>query len=209
MTARNAIVAFAALLLAAGPAAADKTPPPVDETVPPSLGFFNAGDPHCYQRSFDEAWLKAHPKQKITALAFIYEPAILFAGVVEPVPMWRYEEGVGTFTALFAVTLKDQYSIGGVEFLCVAGKDENELACTPVGDPGSIRLTLLSTGGDIGLANEGEGFDVFIRTDAEGEGTRIRIDPRDGEALFDLQPSGAGFCDAAHDEWYPSDAAPK
>ena len=139
-------VAVSAVLAASPAAWADAAPPPPERTTPPIVGFLDAAKPACWARSYDAAHLKAHPKQKVAAIAFTYTPDKTFPEEPQPQPMWDQYSEVPAFNALVVVTLK-----GGKKALlgsayCRASDDPKRLDCGIDGDGGQFTLTLKPDG---------------------------------------------------------------
>lgn len=188
--------ALAALLLAALPALADEGPPPgVVRDTPPVIGFFDTAKPHCFVRLYDAAHMAAHPKQKVTGIAFAYVPSRTFEGEGEPQPMWDQYSEIPSFSAQIIVTLKGEKRTGFGSAYCQAGSDKNQIACGIEGDGGSFTLNSRPDG-RFSLVNP-QGFAVEFPPGAgdDSEYEPAMIEAKDDHASFLLDIGKGDLCD--------------
>ncbi len=187
-----AIIALAALT----PAFADEAPPPPARTEPPIVGFIDTAEPFCYAREYDAAHMKAHPKQKVTAIALTYAPEKTFKDVPEPQKMWDQYSDYPAFSAIIAVKLSDKQGIalGGV--YCRTGSS-TMLECGVEGDGGTFTV-LLQDDGRVKLVNDMGGFTVSdpeVGPETE-DSEHYPIDPKDDHDAFLMSEAKGGLCDA-------------
>lgn len=185
------------LALLVGPALADELPSP-PQPAPPVLGFFDASKTWCLARTYDPAHMAAHPKQKVTGIAFAYEPFQRFEGEPDAQPMWDQYAGTGAIFAKIVVTMKDdpRPALGSAD---CRPKNGTSIRCGIEGDGGRFTLTQRSDG-RYRIDND-EGFTVEYPTDNADEpndGYR-RVNPEDDQASFLLDTSSGGLCDARWD----------
>jgi hypothetical protein len=180
-------------LLAAGSALADELPSP-PRTSPPVLGFFDASKPFCLVRQYDEAHMASRPKQKVTGIAFAYEPFQRIEGDPEAQPMWdQYSDTPAAFVKI-VVTFKGEPrpAFGSAE--CRGGRDARTLICGIEGDGGGFSL-YSEPSGRFRLDNP-NGFAVAFeaQTDDELDGGMVSVDPKDDHKSFLLDASSGGLC---------------
>ncbi len=183
-------------LLLVGPAQAVSPVPPPARTTPPVIGFFDTAKPHCFLRSYDRAHMVAHPKQKVTALAFAYTPTMTSEG--EEYPMWDQWSEEPAFTAKMAVTFKGEKRTAFGSAYCQSASDPAVLNCGIEGDGGSFTLTARADG-KIRLDNP-DGFTVSYppKTDDDADDGTALVNPKDDQAAFLLSAAKGGLCDK---EW--------
>lgn len=185
------------LLVLAGPALADAAPEP-GRSKPPVIGFFDGAKPHCWIRLYDAAHMAAHPKQKVTGIAFAYEPEMTIPGESQKQPMWdQYSDEPGIF-AKVVVTLKGDDRPAFASAVCRAGKDKTQLACGVEGDGGNF---LLSDAGGVKVRIDNpQGFaaEYISENPDEPDGGIILVDPKDDHDAFVLAAGKGGLCAA---EW--------
>ncbi|MCC6921261.1 MAG: hypothetical protein IT548_18860 [Alphaproteobacteria bacterium] len=182
-------------LLALWPARADELPPAPANPNPPMLGFFDGAKALCAARSYDAAHLKAHPQQKVTGIAFAYEPFERVAGEAEPQPMWDQYAGTGAVFARIVVVFRDdpRAALGAAD--CRAGTDAATLRCGIEGDGGGFTVTKRPDGRY--RIDNPQGFSVEYPTadpDEPNDGYRY-VAARDDQASFLLDASAGGLCD--------------
>lgn len=188
-----AIIALAAL----ASARADEAPPPPTRTEPPIVGFIDSAKPFCYARTYDEAHMKAHPKQKVTGIALAYVPEKMFPEIEEPQKMWDQYADYPAFSAILAVTMKGKegFLLGGA--YCRTGSSKM-LECGIEGDGGTFTV-LLQDDGRVKLVNNDQGgFTVTEpgRGMEEEGGEYVTIDPKDDHDAFLMAAQTGGLCDA-------------
>lgn len=186
-----AIIALTALTSAM----ADEAPPPPARSEPPIVGFIDSAKPFCYARSYDAAHMKAHPKQKVTAIALTYLPEKLFPDVEGAQKMWDQYADYPAFSAILAVTLKGKEGTALGAAYCRTGSSKM-LECGIEGDGGTFQV-LLQDDGKVKLVNEAS-FTVSYpspRPDEE-DGDYVVIDAKDDHGAFLMADAKGGLCDA-------------
>ncbi|BCW88431.1 hypothetical protein sos41_15700 [Alphaproteobacteria bacterium SO-S41] len=184
------------LALGGAPALADALPEPAARTTAPVIGFFDAAKPHCYVREYDKAHMVAHPKQKVTAIAFSYQPTQTSEG--QEIPMWDQYADTPAFSAMMVVTFRNEKRTGFGSAYCKAGPKADVLNCGIDGDGGSFTLTAKADG-KFRIDNP-TGFTVAYpsKTDDEPDEGYEQIDPKDDQDSFLLSDAKGGLCDK---EW--------
>lgn len=177
-------------------AMADEAPPPPVRTEPPVVGFIDTAKPFCYARTYDDAHMKAHPKQKVTGIALAYVPEKTFQDVPEPQKMWDQYADYPAFSGILAVTVKGRegFLLGGA--YCRTGSSKM-LECGIEGDGGTFKV-LLQDDGRVKLVNDQGGFTVTEPgSGMEEEGAELfPIDPKDDHDAFLMSAATGGLCDA-------------
>jgi hypothetical protein len=183
------------LFLTFTPVFADELPSP-PQPNPPVLGFFDASKTWCLARSYDAAHMAAHPKQKVTGIAFAYEPFQRFEGEPDAQPMWDQYASTGAIFAKIVVTMKDdpRAALGSAD--CRAAEDSETLRCGIEGDGGGFTLTRRPDGRY--RIDNPQGFSVeypAANPDEPNDGYRY-VNPKDDQESFLLDASSGGLCDA-------------
>lgn len=190
-----AILTLLAVAPALAPTLADEAPPPPARTEPPVVGFIDAAKPFCYARDYDAAHMKAHPKQKVTAIALTYVPEKTFAETPEPQKMWDQYADAPAFSAIVAVRFKGDERVALGPAYCRTGSSKM-LECGIEGDGGGFNV-LIQEDGRVKLVNE-SGFSVAYpgrNPDAE-DGEYVVVDPKDDHDAFLMAAAKGGLCDA-------------
>jgi len=185
----------AAALLGLLAAQADELPPGPVNPSPPMLGFFDGAKALCLARTYDPAHMKAHPRQKVTGIAFAYEPFERVAGEAAPQPMWDQYAGTGAVFARIVVVFRDdsRAALGTAD--CRAGNDASTLRCGIEGDGGGFTLSRRPDGRY--RIDNPKGFSVEYPAsdpDERNDGYRY-VAARDDQASFLLDASAGGLCD--------------
>ena len=178
---------------AAASAQADILPP--QPIPPPVVGFLDGAEPACFVRAYDAAHMKAHPRQKVEAIAFSYTPYKHFEGESKPQPMWDQFSDASGLNGLLAARLKGEPGVLLAGVSCRTGSSRM-LECGVEGDGGLFDM-LLQPDGRVKLRNP-EGLALQSPTadpDAPDDGV-IRIEAADDHAAFLLAPGSGGLCDA-------------
>lgn len=177
-------------------ALADAAPPETRRDSPPIIGFFDTAKPHCYARTYDPAHMVAHPKQKVTALAFAYTPTMTSEG--QEYPMWDQWSDEPAFTAQLVVTFKGEKRTAFGSAYCHGASDPKTLNCGIEGDGGSFTLTA-KPDGKFRLDNP-DGFAVSFppKSEDEPDDGVAPVNPRDDQDAFLLSNAKGGLCDK---EW--------
>mgnify|MGYP000857518722 CR=1 FL=1 len=189
LTTRKRLLSTLGLLLA-GPALASQTPPMID--------FFDTGVTQCWERTYDTAHLKEHPRQLVTAISFTYFPTVPFMTDEqgELLPYWFNDGQYSAFNPMVRVRFRDS----GHEF-------ENMAICTsaPAEDlkPGQIHCGIECDGGSFTIEVEPDG-NLILRNrgfavtpcgePAPGEEDVRLVRPEDDQKVFRLYPMEADAC---------------
>ncbi|MFT3811437.1 MAG: hypothetical protein QM698_16110 [Micropepsaceae bacterium] len=178
------------------PAWADEAPPPPVRTEPPVVGFIDTAKPFCYARTYDDAHMKAHPKQKVTGIALTYVPEKMFPEIEQPQKMWDQYADYPAFSANIVVTLKGKqgFLLGGA--YCRTGSSKM-LECGIEGDGGMFNV-LLQEDGRVKLVNDQGGFTVSepgVGMEEE-DSEHYPIEPKDDHDAFLMSAEKGGLCDA-------------
>jgi len=182
-------------LVALTPALADEAPAPPARTEPPIVGFIDSAKPFCYARTYDEAHMKAHPKQKVSAIAITYVPEKRFPDTTEPQKLWDQYADFPAFSAIVAVQFKGSTQTALGPLYCRTGSSKM-LECGIEGDGGQFNV-LLQDDGKVKLVNE-NGFSVSYpaKNPDEEDGESFFVDPKDDHDAFLMADAKGGLCDA-------------
>lgn len=190
-----AIAALVGLIPALAPALADEAPPPPVRTEPPIVGFIDTARPFCYARAYDAAHMKAHPKQKVTAIALAYVPEKMFPDYPEPQKMWDQYADAPAFNAIVAVRFRDRSETALGSAYCRTGSSKM-LECGIEGDGGMFNV-LIQDDGRVKLDNP-DGFSVMYPGPSpeteESDADYVRVDPKDDQTAFLLTASTDDIC---------------
>lgn len=187
-----AILAFAALT----PALANEAPPPPVRTEPPIVGFIDSARAFCFARAYDAAHMKAHPKQKVTGIALTYRPEKSFPDAEDPQKMWDQYADFPAFSAILAVTFRDDGRVALGSAYCRTGSSKM-LECGIEGDGGMFNV-LLQDDGRVKLVNE-DSFTVMYPPPPGAEEeieSYIQVDRKDDHEAFLMSTANGGLCDA-------------
>jgi hypothetical protein len=144
------------------------------------VGFLDPADATCMARSYDAAHMQAHPKQKVTGIAFTY---------AKPAPG---DEEPGAITAALVVTLKgSKTKLYGAAY-CKAGKG-SDVACIIDEDGGNFKLVETAKGPLLENADRMMVMPLLDDYDAALAG-RVTIDPKDDHTSFLLSASSGDLC---------------
>ncbi|BCW87827.1 hypothetical protein sos41_09580 [Alphaproteobacteria bacterium SO-S41] len=153
----------------------------------PKVGFAETAKPFCLARTYDAAHLKAHPKQKVSAIALAYEPTELIVD----------SDGRNRFGYILSATLTGLRPVIANSGTCHAGKAADELICELEGDGGVVTLTKQADG-KVLLSNAD--YFTLINDEAAmaGKGEEyVHIESKDDQAAFLLETSKGGLCDTS------------
>ncbi len=187
------VAPFVAVLLASVlPVGADEMPNP-PRTTPPIVAFVDTSKPFCFARTYDAAHMKAHPKQKVTAIAFTYFPEQIVPDQTEPVPMWDPYNERPSFTALIAVTTLD-YTQAKLSSVYCSQNDNDSMECGIEDDGGLFVLRRKAAGKIMMELNTSLGMGDRDSTSPQGVDWDI-INRDDDQAAFLMEAAGGGLCD--------------
>ncbi len=134
------------------------------------VGFLDSTAATCMAREYDDAHMKAHPKQKVTGIAFTYAPVA------------AEDAAEGAITGALVVTLKGSKTRLYGSAYCKSGKG-SDVECIIDEDGGSFRLVETSKGGVLENKNRIMVMPNLDDYDA-ALAARVNVDPKDDQEAF-------------------------
>jgi hypothetical protein len=188
---RSAITGLliAALMVPASAGVADETTPgfaALMTILPPQ-----PGGKTCYARNYDAAHLRAHPRQRITAMNFL-----LTVKAYDPKPADKSApEDLYYYTFAMSVVRRGDKRLLHTAGDCMSGE---EISCVVDCDGGSVALDNMPPAGSliVRLNNE-NGITMFHDCD-EGKGIVVKAGADD--KVFHLDKAAAAACSALEDK---------
>jgi len=148
------------------------------------IGFYDVTLAQCFVRDYDAAHMTAHPKQKVSGIAFATVPGELITTAA----------GEVMFAYTLSATMAGIDPVMANPGVCYPGMTADQLECAGEGDGGLFTLTRQADG-TLRLDNP-DAITVIndSAADIDPEGEYVHIAAVDDQAVFRLSPATTGLC---------------